>query len=283
MIKRLAIETSDRAFLPEAYAYKDFFENIGIECAFVGSREYDVKSYDAILIFHGFHPFWRSYPKYVIGEYHTLSTGRFSRLKDFIKRVFNVRADLNIFLNERVREKLWFNPGKNRIYRSMGVPVAEYIALEGEGKHYDVVYAGSDRDGVLAAIEKLARLGLSVAVVGFDYSGDLSNIYSFGKVFPADARKIIASARFGLNYTPDVFPYNIQDSTKVLEYCAAGLGVITNKYFWVNSFEENYDASFLDVEAVSLKSDVEQYEFKIPNIFFARLENSNFRIWYFAA
>src|SRR5690554_6537811 len=153
MIKRLAIEKTDKAFLPETYAYQVFFEAIGIECEFVSLDDYESDRYDAVLLFHGFHPFWKTYPKIVVGEYHTLSTGRFSRFKDLVKRALNVKADLNIFLNEEVRKKLWFRPGKNRIYRSMGVPVDEYMTLKNSSKCYDIVYAGSYRDGVLDAIE----------------------------------------------------------------------------------------------------------------------------------
>lgn len=30
--------------------------------------------------------------------------------------------------------------------------------------------------------------------------------------------EIYKNARFGLNYTPDIYPYNVQTSTKTLEY-----------------------------------------------------------------
>jgi hypothetical protein len=46
----------------------------------------------------------------------------------------------------------------------------------------------------------------------------------------------LARARFGLNVTPDVFPYNRQTSIKTLEYAAAGLGIIANRYGWIEGF-----------------------------------------------
>jgi hypothetical protein len=48
--------------------------------------------------------------------------------------------------------------------------------------------------------------------------------------------EIYKNARFGLNYTPDIYPYNVQTSTKTLEYLASGLGVISNKYKWSEFF-----------------------------------------------
>jgi hypothetical protein len=266
MINSLAIEKSERSFLPEAYAYKDFFKRAGVKCDFVDPGSLIILDYDAVLIFHGLHPFWRKYPKIIIAEYHTLSTGRLGRFKDFIKRVLNVRADITLFLNEDIRRKLWFKKNQSYLYRNMGVPLKEYDGLACEKKKYDVVYAGSFRDGVVSAIDKLASFGLSVAVVGFEYIGNSESVYSFGRMSPVEARRIIAQARFGLNLTPNIHPYNIQDSTKVLEYCAAGLGVITNRYEWINKFESEYKASFLDIKNITCVQVINSFSFVVPDI-----------------
>lgn len=266
MIKRLAIEIRGNVFLPEADAYKEFFQSKGLDCDLVDVASNNLEVYDAVLLFHGFHPFWKKYPNFVIGEYHSLSTGRFARVKDFIKRVLNVRADVNIFLNETVRNKLWFKEGPNRLYRSMGVPIQEYDSLMGSEKKFDIVYAGSYRDGVINTIEKLSELDFSVAVVGFYYTPRRDNVHCFGRILPNEARKVIAQSRYGLNYTPDVYPFNIQDSTKVLEYCAAGLGIITNRYFWVDKFEVLNDANFLDIKKIHTKSYVHNYPFVTPGV-----------------
>lgn len=264
-IQSIAIEKSEKAFLPEAYAYRDYFRDHGYICEFVSSNSKEALNFDAVFLFHGFHPFWKKYPKFVISEYHSLSTGRFNRLKDLLKRIINIRGDLYIFLNEEVREKLWFSKKSNYITRGMGY-FPELVSNKPEEKLYDVVYCGSDRPGVINKINHLANIGLTVAVVGFDYSLNHPNIKSFGKVEAPQAMSIISQAKYGLNYTPDKFPLNIQDSTKVIEYSAAGLGVITNKYKWVNKFEELTGASFLDIDNITTYEDVVEFNFQLPDI-----------------
>ena len=76
----------------------------------------------------------------------------------------------------------------------------------------------------------------------------------------------MASAKFGLNFTPDTFPFNIQDSTKVIEYCALGLGVVTNRYEWVDEFEERIEAKFLSFEAVDSCESVLSFNFEQGDI-----------------
>lgn len=119
-IKSIAIEVTTNAFLPEAYAYRDYFIEKGFECDFVNKGDPSLLNYDCALLFHGFHPFWKKYPKFIIGEYHSLSTGRYNRVKDLVKRLLNVRSSVYIFLNENVRRKMWFSNKINYTTRSMG-------------------------------------------------------------------------------------------------------------------------------------------------------------------
>lgn len=265
-IKSIAIETTDRAYLPEAYAYRDYFRYLGYYCQLVKKDSDDLLNYDCVVLFHGFHPFWKKYPKFVIGEYHSLSTGKFSRFKDILKRVVNVRPDLYIFLNESVREKLWFSKNINYITRGMGYSRRDFEEYISEEKIFDIVYCGSYRDGVLEEIAKMADLGLSIALVGIKAPFEHKNLTSFGRLDPNEAKKVISQSKYGFNYTPDVFPLNAQDSTKVIEYCAAGLGVITNKYKWVNDFERERRAMFLDLNAIKNCDDVSKFNFIIPDV-----------------
>lgn len=265
-IESVAIEITANAFLPEAYAYRNFFVKNGYRCELVRKGSPDVLSYDAVLLFHGFHPFWRKYPKFVIGEYHSLSVGRFSRLKDFLKRIVNVRADFYIFLNDSVRKTLYFSNRVPFALRGMGFDKEKLGPRNDSSLEFDVVYCGSFREGVECCIDRLASLGFKVAVVGFDSSSAYENVSSFGRVSPSEAMEIIHRSRWGLNYTPDVHPLNIQDSTKVIEYSGAGLGVITNRYAWLDQFEQTRGGRFLDITTVKDKRDVTNFEFEIPNV-----------------
>ena len=55
---------------------------------------------------------------------------------------------------------------------------------------------------------------------------------------------IYKKCRFGLNYTPDIYPFNIQTSTKTLEYLASGLGIISNRYKWSQEFCLKHNINF---------------------------------------
>lgn len=266
MIKSIAIEVTNNAFLPESYAYREFFRKQGYQCEFVDKGALSAFDYDAIMLFHGFHPFWKKYPKFVIGEYHSLSVGRYSKFKDALKRLLNVRSDLYIFLNEDVRKKLWFSKRTNYITRCMGYSKSDFERFKSNKKLFDVVYCGSYRDGLWKEIKGLADLGLKIAVVGPEVPFLHPMLISFGRRTPQEAREIISQSRLGLNYTPDIFPLNIQDSTKVIEYCAAGLGVITNRYKWVNYFEKDRGASFLNIDDVDCVDDINDYRFIIPDV-----------------
>lgn len=260
-IKSIAIEKGDKAFLPEAYAYRDYFRKNGFVCEFVNKNSKEALNFDAIILFHGFHPFWKKYPKFVISEYNSLSTGKLNRLKDLAKRLLNVRGDLYIFLNEDVRKHMFFNPKINYIVRSMGHS-SDLDHISSHEKKFDVIYSGSYRPGLNHQIDNLANLGLKVAVVGFDYKHNNSNIISFGRVDPSKVISLLAQSRYGLNYTPNIFPLNIQDSTKVIEYCAAGLGVITNRYKWINDFEKSTQSKFLSIDDIQTIEDVTNFDFK---------------------
>lgn len=263
MTIKIAIEVNETAFLPEAYAYKKELVKRGYSCRLVRKKEFEVEEFDVMILFHGFHPFWRKYPPKVIGEYHSLSVGTFGRLKDLIKRLLNIKCDYYIFLNDDVRQYLWFNANKNFSLRGMGYEPLDTPIFE---KRYDVVYCGSYRKGLHNEIRKLASLGLSVAVVGYYHDYRLDNIYVFGRVRPEVAHTIIVSSKYGLNYTPDEFPLNIQDSTKVIEYCGYGLGVISNSYKWLAKFESSRGARFLRIESIHSKEDVYKFDFVIPDI-----------------
>lgn len=266
MISKIAIEITDRAFLPESYAYREYFLSHGFVCDFVRKGDPEIMRYDAVLLFHGFHPFWHKYPRVVIGEYHSLSVGKFSRLKDFVKRTLNVRADITIFLNNFVREKMWCRSDANNIIRGMGFDGKSFNKVEPKFKRFDIVYAGTMRSGVWEYIQKFLDLGCSVAVVGNEKSYRKDKLVCFGRVPPDVARSVISESMYGLNYTPDMFPLNVQDSTKIIEYCAAGIGVITNRYQWVDEFEMVNKARFMDLGAVHKYEDILDFDFLVPDI-----------------
>lgn len=261
---KIIIEKGEKSFLPEAQAYKQYFESHGFSVSIEKPNKYNPDEFDIILLFHGYHPFWKKYPKWIIGEYHSLSTGRYPRLKNLLKRLINVRSNVTVFLNDQVRSGMYFYPSKKNAFRPMGY-YTNHIQVKNT-KKFDIVYAGSLRRGVEDSIIKLANMGFKVAVAGNSHHISNKNVINFGRVNIAEAYEIIASAKYGLNITPDKYPFNIQDSTKVIEYCAMGLGVISNKYEWVTKFEKERKAKFLDIYSIKNKEDIENFNFITPDV-----------------
>lgn len=88
-----------------------------------------------------------------------------------------------------------------------------------------------------------------------------ANITLAGRVERKDLPELYRNAKFGLNYTPDIYPFNIQTSTKTLEYLASGLQVISNRYEWSERF-----FSSLEYIPIWLDGNNLELDYKIVNI-----------------
>ena len=93
-----------------------------------------------------------------------------------------------------------------------------------------------------------------------------------GRVPHADVPRQLRRARFGLNLVSNVEPYNQQTSTKVLEYCAAGLRVVSNDYAWVRYFAAHYEGNFHllhddpNTWQHSFGEALEAYPYRVPDV-----------------
>lgn len=275
---KVGVVGEGNAFYPESLAYENYFrcdERIELK-SYTSYKEADT-SCDVVIYYCGFIPFWRRGKSILILEYHSLSTGRLSIVKDFVKRLLNSRGDYYFFLNEKVRRGYFFYRNKSIFfYRGMGYDEkAINAAAEAEkgNKEFDFVYFGSvSRFGVKEKIVHISQLGFSLAVVGCEekdikYFAQYANIYPYPKLPQKAVYEIAVRARCSLNYTPDVYPLNIQDSTKVIEYCALGLPVVTNEYEWVKTFEKEVGAKFLYLHEFLDNPEVARnFEFKAGNL-----------------
>jgi len=248
----IGIPLSKFAYTPEAYAYEKYLKNLGYKVQL--DYELDPNN-DINIYFMGTRSFWRKEKRRAIEihEYQSLSTPPYARLKNFTKKIINKKPSGRIFLNDFVHHDLNFNDNIPYIYRDMGVDEALFQSPS-ENPIYDIVYCGSiaGRNGLIDVMIRLAE-NYKVVVVG--HVSDLErsllkhkNITILGRVERRDLPEIYRNSRFGLNFTPDLYPYNIQTSTKTLEYLASGLGVISNKYKWSEQFfnEINYQPIWLD-------------------------------------
>jgi glycosyltransferase involved in cell wall biosynthesis len=244
-MKKLRIVDTGRSYSPESYAYERYFRAHGwiVERAAAAECEEVV---DVEIRMLGLDPIWhgRRTARTLVHEYHSLSTGTGAKLKNLGKRLLNRQPDGRIFLDETVRLGYSFSDEIPFLLRPMGID-QEFFDVKQGAKLYDFVYCGSlHRVGLIQVISKIILMNFRVLLIGHIPS-DVQAAFAESELVdfagPQARDKIpelLAAARFGLNYVPDEYPLNIQTSTKVLEYVAAGLPVISNRYRWIEDFSK---------------------------------------------
>jgi glycosyltransferase involved in cell wall biosynthesis len=126
---------------------------------------------------------------------------------------------------------------------------------------------------VLQAIHIAGRSLLLVGDVPAELQAQLTpNVTCTGRVENAQVPRHLRRARFGLNLVPNATPFQQQTSTKVLEYCAVGLRVVSNAYPWVRYFMAQHKANFylLNDDASSLATSfgeaLDAYPYEVPDV-----------------
>ena len=88
------------------------------------------------------------------------------------------------------------------------------------------------------ALQAIEQAGLRLLLVGQippalqAVIGPLQHIHTTGRIAQDEVPAQLLRARAGLNLVPDVLPLSAQTSTKMLEYLAVGLPVISNRSAW---------------------------------------------------
>jgi hypothetical protein len=137
---------------------------------------------------------------------------------------------------------------------------------------YDLVYAGYERSGLLHTIRQFANMGYGILVIGAfskafrqSLAGQKRVVFA-GRLSQEEIPALFRICRMGLNLTPDVYPYQFQTSTKIIEYCAAGLGVVSNRYSWAEDFCTIRNARFLWLDQATSNKVIDQFNFVVPNV-----------------
>lgn len=273
MIKIL-IMRSKNAFLPEVDAYINYFNKTKEFKAYDSSELKAIKleDYDVIWEFKGFGGIKKNNNQILIHEYASLSTGKFPKLKNFLKSNFNPKPDLRIFLNENVKQGFNFNDSVDFCFRDMGID-EQFISQVDVKKEFDFVYVGSigkerGLDKFLKVFTekdngKLCLIGNVEDEIYNKYKNHEDIIFK-GRVPYYEVPMIAAKAIYGINFIPDKYPFNIQTSTKLLEYLALGIKVVTTDYKWIRQFEEKNNCSFYKLDYNNLcfdKENIERYKF----------------------
>lgn len=288
-MKTIVLKRSSRAYLPEIAAYRRYFaEYHVVEIENISELEYI--DADLLWLFMGVDFHKKDIP--CIHEYASLSLPPMPYLKDRIKCFFNTVPSLRVFLNNNVQKQLRFRDNVPFCYRDMGVG-SSFFVKAAIVKKYDFVYVGSmERNrGLHRFMEWVKRHdGVTLLLIG-NPPDDLyceykmcANIIFTGKVQHKDVPGLAMQAEYAVNYIPDKFPFNMQTSTKLLEYVAMGMKVVTTSYHWVNQFEKNRNMRFFHIREDCSDLDMEslrKYPFKLTNIDDLRwesvLDNSGLR------
>lgn len=250
---KLLFISSDKAILPEIVAYRDYFTKRGWTCDNIPYNELHKMNneYHVAWFFMGFNII-RPKNKVVVHEYSSLSVGRFPRLKNVVKKIFNCKPDIRVFQSKIVKQEMNFKDDVPSFYRDMAVS-NKFTIDPSVDKEFDFVYCG--------AINKERRLDVvldkfvlneckNIVVLGkvpkefYKKYGPYNNIKLIGEVDYDDIPQYIKKSRIGINIIEDKYPYNIQTSTKILEYLSCGLGVYTTCNDWCLKYEEMNGVKF---------------------------------------
>lgn len=190
----------------------------------------------------------------LLADFPSASTGSFRKSKDWMKRNFSVRPDIAVSCGSYVKNAV-APPIKLSILRQMGF-FPEFLRLR-QASEFDVVYAGTlRRPGVLRAIWKLSQLGMRVVVASPDSLPSIPGVTFVGLLGADDLYELFSRCVLGLNVVPNSAPFAYQASTKVIEYSAAGLGIVTSFNHWVREFECKRGGRFLDLDNAKSKRDL---------------------------
>lgn len=279
-MKSIVFDRRPHVYLPEISAYIDYINKHlngwrGYDSATI--KDYNPLDYDVVWRFMGTDT--KGVGRTIIHEYNSLSTGAFARIKNHVKKAINAKPAARVFLNDTVRSKFNFTDSVPYAMRDMGIN-SQFYQKATQKKTHDFVYAGSlnDRGGiVLKTLQhfKTHCAGATLLVIGgvpdhiHASFGNAPNITFTGRVPYEDVPALAKAARYGLNLMPDIYPLNIQTATKVIEYCALGLPVISTDYQWIRHFESTRKGRFLylDKSLSNLNlNTIQRFDFHTPNV-----------------
>jgi glycosyltransferase involved in cell wall biosynthesis len=186
-----------------------------------------------------------------IHEYASASIPPYAWLKDQVKHWTQPQPDYRIYQNGWVRERMGFADGVPHSLRDMGV--AEHFfdtPSPTTTPEFDFVYLGemSRLQNYIPLLQTIKTTGRTLLLIG-DVPPRLqavmpSNVTCISRIKHEQVPRHLRRAQFGLNLVPNISPFQQQTSTKVLEYCAVGLRVVSTTYPWVRYFMAQHNANF---------------------------------------
>lgn len=276
---RILFERAQGVYLPEISAYISYLKRHKPHAQAIDSAdlpEWNPRDFDIVWRFMGLDR--TGYGNYVVHEYNSLSAGFCPLLKNKLKRTINAKPHRRVFLSPRVAQDFAFDDNVPFRLRDMGVDDSFFTPPQVKKTH-DFIYAGSFNRGP-ETTQMLAYFSQTLTDMTLLAVGEIApstraryaqakNITFTGRVAYSEVPRLIASARYGLNILPDRYPYNVQTATKVLEYCAAAVPVVSLRYAWIDSFSSQQNASFFwlkpDFSNLTAQS-LSAHKFRTPDV-----------------
>ncbi|MBE7173921.1 MAG: glycosyltransferase [Williamsia sp.] len=248
---------SQKAFLPEIDAYSRLFSSMGFSCQTALPEEADRIDTGVEWHFMGTDTRKAREGRLKIHEYASGSVGALGPLKDFGKRILNAKPDFRLFLNPYVRKRLGFKDNIPFGYRDMGVDAGWFTQTNHStaSRTFDFIYIGDlsparHPEDLLNVFTKNSMKEKTLFIISNHYARlqtlyhNFKNIVFRGPCEHAAIRSMLQEARYGINYIIDKEPFNQQTSTKLLEYAACGLPIISTKYKWMEEFREKWGGQY---------------------------------------
>ncbi|MFT3814114.1 MAG: glycosyltransferase [Acidovorax sp.] len=248
------------AYLPELAAYSEFLATLG-HGAQVHAGPASVPA-DAAIVWWMCgrvpHDAARRFARaFQIHEYASASVPPWAWMKDRAKRALQPMPQYRIFQNAWVQARLGFADGVPHEFRDMGV-AQSFFSAPSAVPEFDGVYLGDMQRlrrfvPLLASLKQAGQHTLLIGEPPADLRATLQPLaHITGRVPHGQVPALLRRARYGLNLVPDQLPYSQQTSTKLLEYCAAGLPVVSTGYAWVRAFEARHGARFAYLPALDV-------------------------------
>ncbi|MDR0676288.1 MAG: hypothetical protein LBF97_04540, partial [Elusimicrobiota bacterium] len=219
---------------------------------------------------------------FLIHEYPSLSTGKLAKIKTYLKKRFNTKPNLRIFLNENVKNGFNFDDDIDFIYRDMGI-LKLFFEQKETKKEYDFVYIGEinfDReiDRLLKIFTEPKMKDFTILLIGKPNSkiykkfNKYKNIHFTGAVNYSIVPLLASKAVYGINWRPNKYPHNLQTSTKFLEYCALDLKIISLHNDYSNEFAYKNGIKFYNINEKIDNFDIDKIKNFEYNSFFDKIK-----------
>lgn len=272
----IAFIHSQASFLPELEAYHDFFGLRGVQCETFHQQQWKRNPRPVDVEWHMMGTdIVQKNASIRIHEYASASSPPLMTFKNRLKKWINTKPDYRLFLNEYVRSSFQFKDKVPFGYRDMGVDEAG-PALRKAAPTIDFIYVGSidQHRNIQSLLEKFTAGELSnrtILILSKEYKtlqqqfSLYSNIRFEGPVPHHVVREYLLQAAYAINFIPHKEPYNMQTSTKLLEYTQQQLPVISTDYPWMRAFEKKHGGRYyyLDSTLSNLRwDDVQNFPYE---------------------